>query len=322
MHVLVTGGAGFIGSNLVDHLLANGDSVIVVDSFHPLYPRVVKERNLASATTKAEFTLVEGDIRDDRTWASLDQQRRPDAIVHLAALGGVRASLDNPVLYADVNVAGTIKVLEFARRAGVDRVVFASSSSVYGNDSASPFREDASALTPISPYGVTKRAGELLCHTFAHLYGLKIASLRIFTSYGPRQRPDLAIHKFARAMLDDNWIDVYGDGSMRRDFTYVGDTVTGISQAIEWTATGHGHEIFNLGGGQTISVSEIITLLEEVLSSKARVRHLPEQPGDVKSTWADTTKAQQALGYSAKTEMKAGLRAFVEWLQAERNPAL
>jgi UDP-glucuronate 4-epimerase len=314
MHVLITGGAGFIGSHLTDRLLRDGHRVTAIDCFDSFYSPQVKRRNLAQAFTCPAFQLLELDIRDLDHLLRATSGQQFDVVVHLAARAGVRPSLIDPVLYADVNVGGTTSMLEFARRTGVSRFVFGSSSSVYGNSSQTPFVESDTATQPISPYAATKRAGELLAETYHTLYGMSIASLRFFTVYGPRQRPDLAIHKFARRMLAAEPIEVFGDGSMRRDFTYIDDIVAGICGAIQWTRHNTGHEIFNLGESTTTSVRELISLLEEALGVEATVRHLPEQPGDVKITYASVEKARRVLGYEPTTSMKEGLSHFAAWL--------
>jgi UDP-glucuronate 4-epimerase len=317
MRVLVTGGAGFIGSHLVDRLLANGHVVTVLDSFDEFYSPATKRRNISGALSSERFRLLEGDIRDQ----SLLDAAVPDhvdVIVHLAARAGVRPSLEQPVVYGDVNVNGTVTLLEFARRRGISRFIFASSSSVYGNDALAPFREAETADRPISPYAATKRAGELLAYTYHDLFGLSVACLRFFTVYGPRQRPDLAIHKFARRMLRGDPITVYGDGSMRRDFTYIDDIIQGVQGALAWTAQAPRYDIFNLGESQTTSVAELIGLLEETLAVKARVEFGPEQPGDVRQTCADITKARTVLGYSPVTSMREGLARFSGWLSTQR----
>lgn len=316
MDVLITGGAGFIGSHLVDRLLHDGHRVTAIDSFDSFYAPEVKRRNLAQALSHPAFRLIEGDIRELDRLLRVANGEEFDVIVHLAARAGVRPSLLDPLLYTDVNVNGTAAMLEFARRTGVQRFIFGSSSSVYGNNSQTPFVESDAATKPISPYAATKRAGELLAETYQSLYGMNIASLRFFTVYGPRQRPDLAIHKFARRMLAGEPLEVFGDGSMRRDFTYVDDIVAGVLGAMRWTEHNTTHEIFNLGESTTTSVRELIGLLQDVLGIDAAVRYLPEQPGDVKITYANVGKAKQLLGYEPSTSMRQGLSRFAEWLRS------
>ncbi len=317
MHTLVTGGAGFIGSHVAEHFIAKGHSVTVVDSLDEFYSREIKFRNIALVRENPRCKLIVGDIRDDEVWSSLAAGEPPDVIVHLAARAGIRPSLIQPAVYADVNVSGTIKVFEFARNAGVRRVVLGSSSSVYGDDSSIPYREDAPRLAPISPYGVTKLACEQFASAYANLYDFTIASLRIFTVYGPRQRPDLAIHRFARAMLDGRSIELYGDGSMRRDFTFVDDVVQGIVQTVAWTERASGHEIFNIGASDPVSITELIVMLETALGVEANVRHLPQQAGDVRATHADTAKARRVLGYEPRTKLREGLGLFAAWLRQQ-----
>lgn len=314
MHALVTGGAGFIGSHLVERLLRDGNSVTAVDNFDSFYSPEIKRQNLSSARQHSRFRLLDADIRDLESLLRSTADDTFDVVIHLAARAGVRPSIAEPLLYVDVNVRGTASILEYARARGVRRVVFGSSSSVYGNSSAAPFVESDPAAQPISPYAASKRAGELLAETYHTLFGLSIASLRFFTVYGPRQRPDLAIHRFARRVLRGEPLEVYGDGSMRRDFTYIDDIVAGICGAVEWTESGRAHEIFNLGESTTTSVNELIRLLEEALGIDAEVRYLPEQPGDVKITYANVEKARRVLGYEPSTSTKVGLRHFVNWL--------
>ena len=317
-HILVTGGAGFIGSHLAERLVRDDNRVTVIDSFDPFYSPEIKRRNIRDVLADERFRLIEADIRDDRVLDAACSEK-VDVIVHLAARAGVRPSLEQPQLYADVNVGGTVALLELARRQEIRRFVFGSSSSVYGNDATPPFRESERADQPISPYAASKRAGELYAHTYQHLYGLTVASLRFFTVYGPRQRPDLAIHKFARRMLRGEPIHVFGDGSMQRDFTYVEDIVAGVCSAINWTEAASSHEVFNLGGSQTTSVKRLLELLEEVLDSKADVVYQPEQAGDVDQTFADISKAAAVLGYRPQTTLRDGLQHFAEWLQAEEK---
>jgi UDP-glucuronate 4-epimerase len=310
-NVLVTGGAGFIGSHLVDALLARGCDVTVLDNYDPFYPREIKERNLAPARTHASCRIVEGDLRD---LADLRErlQRPYDVIVHLAAKAGVRPSIQDPFTYQDVNVRGTQHMLELARAWGVPHFVFASSSSVYGVNPRVPWSEDDYVLQPISPYASTKVSGELLGHVYSHLYGLRFIALRFFTVYGPRQRPDLAITKFARLMLEGKTIPMFGDGTTRRDYTYVDDIVAGVMAAMQYE--GSAYEVINLGNNQTITLREMIEGLESAFQVQARIEHLPEQPGDVPQTWASVDKAQRLLGYRPTTAYRQGVQKFSEWL--------
>jgi len=312
MNILVTGGAGFIGSHLVDRLLEEGHRVICLDNFDSFYDPAVKRRNLAQALPNPRFRLIEGDLRDERTLEKIFREEKVDIVAHLAARAGVRPSVENPALYGDVNVRGTIQLLESCRRRGVGRFIFASSSSVYGNNSRVPFSEEDPVDTPISPYAATKRAGELLCHTYHHLYGMDIACLRYFTVYGPRQRPEMAIHHFTRSIHEGKKISIYGDGSSRRDYTYIDDALEGTLGALRRE---HGFQIYNIGESQTITLSSLIQALEKVVGKRAIIEYLPEQPGDVKQTFADIRKAREQLGYHPKTDIHEGLRRFVRWFK-------
>lgn len=310
MHILVTGGAGFIGSHVVDSLLANGDAVTVLDNFDPFYDRGIKERNIAAHRTHPRWRLIEADVRDADALGRLPAGSF-DAIVHLAALGGVRRSIETPLTYQDVNLRGTHNVLEAARRMKVPHVVFASSSSVYGVNPRVPWHEDDSVLKPISPYASTKVSGELLGHVYSHLYGIRFLALRVFTVYGPRQRPDLAIHKFANLIAVGRPVPVYGDGSTRRDYTYVGDLVTGIEAALRYDRSPY--EVINLGNNATVTLLEMIRALEGALGMRATIDWQPEQPGDVPQTWASVAKAHDLLGYEPRTTFTEGVRRFAEW---------
>jgi UDP-glucuronate 4-epimerase len=308
----VTGAAGFIGSTLVDRLLADGCQVVGLDSFDPFYPREDKRRNLARARDCSTFQLVEGDIRDAQAVARVFEGGRFDAVVHLAALAGVRPSLERPAAYADVNVVGTATLLEAAVRHGGPQFVFASSSSVYGERTDGPFRETDAVERPVSPYAATKRAAELLAHSFHHAHGLPVTCLRLFTAYGPRQRPDLAIRKFAALMQAGAPVPVFGDGSSLRDFTYVDDIVEGLVRA---SRTDLGFSLLNLGAGRQVSVLDVVKLLERVLGVTAQVDWLPLQVGDVPRTWADVSAAGEALGYAPTVQLDEGLARFVAWLK-------
>jgi UDP-glucuronate 4-epimerase len=312
MRILVTGGAGFIGSHLVHRLLATGREVVVLDDFNDYYDPALKRAN---AKSFPGVRVVEGDIRDAETVARAFDPV-PDAVVHLAARAGVRPSLEQPDLYASVNIAGTFALLEQARKAGSRKFVFASSSSIYGDAEKVPFREDLADPRPLSPYGVTKQAGEQALLLYHRLHGLRTTALRFFTVYGPRQRPDMAIHKFARLILDGGEVTLFGDGSTRRDYTYVDDAVAGIEGALE---RDDGFEIYNIGESRTIALSELVGLLEKNLGRKARIKHLPEQPGDVKRTFADTSKARANLGYRPATPIEDGIAKFCAWLRQTVN---
>jgi UDP-glucuronate 4-epimerase len=310
--VLVTGAAGFLGSTIVDRLLAEGREVVGFDSFDPYYPEAQKRRNLAQAMDSASFTLEEGDIRDASAVARAFSRGSCEVVVHLAALAGVRPSLERPAEYADVNVRGTGVVFEAAIARGVKRVVFASSSSVYGEREDGPFRETDGVERPISPYAATKRAGELLAHAFHHADGPSVTCARIFTAYGPRQRPDLAIRKFAERMRRAESIPIFGDGKSLRDFTYVDDLVDGLVRAVD---TDLGFAILNLGAGRQVSILQFVEILERELGVKADIEWLPAQVGDVRRTWADITAARDALGYAPAVAIEAGIARFVAWLE-------
>ena len=310
--VLVTGAAGFLGSTLVDRLLAEGRGVVGLDSFDPFYPEAQKRQNLVAAAKCPEFHLVRGDIRDSEAVDQLFRDGRFDAVVHLAALAGVRPSLERPALYADVNVHGTSVLLEAATKYGCPRVLFASSSSVYGERDDGPFRETDTVDRPISPYAATKRAGELVAHAFHTASDLSITCARIFTAYGPRQRPDLAIRKFAERMLEGRPVPVFGDGHSIRDFTYVDDLTDGLVRALDRDL---GFAILNLGNGRSVSVLEMIGLLEKALRVSAQIEWLPAQMGDVRRTWSDTAAAREALGFEPKISIEEGIGRFVDWLR-------
>ena len=310
--ILVTGGAGFIGSHLVDSLLAEGShEVSVLDNFNEFYAPAIKRANIARHAANPDFRLYEADICCAETLRRIFAENRFDAVVHLAAWAGVRPSLLNPKLYTETNVNGTLNLLEAAREAGVRQFVFGSSSSVYGINAKIPFSEDDPVAQPISPYAATKAAGELLCHTFAHLYDLRAVCLRFFTVYGARQRPDLAIHKFSRLISEGKPVPVFGDATTRRDYTFVDDIVQGVRAAIRYDRTNY--EIFNLGESETVELKDLIRLLEENLGKKAIIERLPMQPGDVPLTYADISKARKLLGYNPKTKIEQGIPKFIEW---------
>lgn len=322
MDVVVTGGAGFIGSHVCERLLARGHRVFAVDCFDAFYDPAVKRRNVEGMLGEPGFALLENDIRDGAAIEAALRAAgaRVDAVVHLAARAGVRPSIEEPLLYAQVNVEGTTSMLELARRMGVARFVFASSSSVYGNHAAVPFSEDDPVAHPISPYAATKRAGELVCHTYHHLYGLSVACLRFFTVYGPRQRPDLAIHKFARLMAAGEPIPLFGDGSTRRDYTYVDDVLDGIEGALAFTGDHPGSfEVFNLGENDTVTLERLVRVLAAALGVEPRILRLPPQPGDVEQTCADISRARRMLGYAPRTRIDEGIPRFVEWFRAQRG---
>jgi len=314
--ILVTGGAGFIGSHLVDRLIAERDwRVTVIDDFNDFYSPEIKRANVAKHVSNAAFKLVEQDIRDFAGLKRIFEGTEFDCIVHLAARAGVRPSLSEPQLYAETNISGTLNLLELAREHEIKQFVFGSSSSVYGNNAKVPFSEDDPIRQPISPYAATKAAGELICHAYSHLYGLRCVCLRFFTVYGARQRPDLAIHKFARLIEEGKPIPVFGDGTTRRDYTYIDDIIQGVRAAIDFNASDY--EVFNLGESRTVELSELIALLEKELDQRAIIDRQPMQPGDVPQTFADIDKARRLLGYDPQTEIEDGIHRFVEWFRGE-----
>lgn len=312
-NILVTGGAGFIGSNLIGSLLQLGHSVYCLDNFDDFYSRGQKELNISPFREDKNFRLIEGDITDESLLSTLPDV---EVIVHLAAKAGVRPSIQNPILYQQVNVNGTQTLLEFARSRNISQFVFASSSSVYGVNKNVPWHEEEKLL-PISPYASTKLSGEMLGHVYSYLYGIRFIALRFFTVYGPGQRPDLAIHKFFKAIDNDKPIPVYGDGSTNRDYTFVGDTVKGILGAIEYKQSLF--EIINLGNHKTVALAELIEAVETTIGKKAIIDRQPEQPGDVPHTFADISKARNLLGYDPSTQLHTGLEEFYTWYQKNRS---
>jgi UDP-glucuronate 4-epimerase len=319
MHVLVTGAAGFIGSNLAERLRERGDTVVGLDNFDAFYPRAVKERNLGRLRGDSGFRLVEGDLRNPDHVA--EAVRGVDVVVHLAALAGVRPSLLDPVRFFEVNVTGTLHLFEACRAHGVRRIVFASSSSVYGLDSQVPFRESDPCQTPLSPYAASKRSGELVAFNTHHLHGLSITALRLFTVYGPRQRPDLAIHKFTGLIAGGRPIELFGDGSTSRDYTWVGDIVDGIVAAVDQQGrdAAPAYRVYNLGGSQTTSLRDLVEMIASALGRKPVIEWKAEQPGDMKRTLADVSRAQDELGYAPRMPIAEGIPRFVAWWRNE-NP--
>lgn len=313
-HVLLTGGAGFIGSHVAARLLDRGNRVTVLDDFNDFYDPALKRANAGRFAGRADWRLVEGDIRDAGLVERLFAEGRFDAVIHLAARAGVRPSLREPILYEEVNCIGTLRLLEAARRHGPANFVFASSSSVYGVNEKVPFAEDDPVDRPISPYAATKKAGEVLCYTWHHLHGLHVSALRYFTVYGPRQRPEMAIHKFTTMMARGEAIPMFGDGSTARDYTYIDDIVRGTVAALDRC---EGYEIYNLGEERTTTLRELIELLGRALGVEPRIRPEPNQPGDVPITFADVSKARARLGYQPTTPVEEGVRRFVEWFWRE-----
>jgi UDP-glucuronate 4-epimerase len=313
MNFLVTGGAGFIGSHVCERLLREGHAVWALDDLNPFYDPAIKQANLRDIRSAgAAFEFIQGDITDRATVDAVFRKTRFDQVIHLAARAGVRPSLLEPALYQRVNVEGTVNLLEAARLAGVPKAILASSSSVYGVNSKVPFSERDPIFSAISPYAASKLACEALGHVYHHVYGLEVIMLRFFTVYGARQRPDLAIHKFARLMRDGRAIPVFGDGSAARDYTYIDDIVEGIAACVERR---FGYEIFNLGESQTVRLDELIAVLEDALGCRARIDRQPPQPGDVPVTYADISKARDLLGYRPRFKIAEGIRGFVEWFQ-------
>ena len=313
----MTGGAGFIGSHLVDRLLAEGGwQVTVVDDLNDFYSPEIKRANIASHLSSSEFSFAECDIRCAESLRAVFEDGNFDVVVHLAARAGVRPSLKEPKLYVETNVNGTMNLLELAREFGVPQFVFGSSSSVYGISSKMPFSEDDKISLPISPYAATKAAGELLCHTYSHLYDIRTVCLRFFTVYGARQRPDLAIHKFTKLLTEGRPIQVFGDGTTRRDYTYIDDIIQGARAAIDYD--GSMHEIFNLGESETTELQRLIELIQDSVGVKAIIDRQPMQPGDVPLTFADISKAREILGYDPRTKIEEGIPKFVNWYLQSR----
>lgn len=313
-NLLITGGAGFIGSHLVDRLLASDvERITVIDDFNDFYNPSIKRDNIREHLKDPRYSIHEVDIRDRAALEQICKGRNFDCVVHLAARAGVRPSLSEPQLYTETNINGTVNLLELGRQHNIKQFVFGSSSSVYGINAKVPFSEDDPIRQPISPYAATKGAGELLCHTYSHLYGLRCVCLRFFTVYGPRQRPDLAIHKFAKLISQHKPIPVFGDGTTRRDYTYIDDIIDGVTAAIDYDKSDY--EVINLGESRTVELRELISLLEKELDTHAIIERQPPQPGDVPQTFADVSKARTLLNYQPKTQIEDGLRRFVEWFR-------
>ncbi|MBL6974235.1 MAG: GDP-mannose 4,6-dehydratase [Deltaproteobacteria bacterium] len=313
--VLVTGAAGFIGSHLCERLVAAGDRVTGLDDFNDFYDPAFKHANLAQLSDKADFEVIEADVRDFDTVDRILGAQQPDMVVHLAARAGVRPSLEDPAGYARTNVDGTVNLLEAASRAEVPRVVFASSSSVYGNNRKVPFSEDDPVDHPISPYAATKRSGELLAHTFAHLKGMTVPCLRFFTVFGPRQRPDLAIYRFLSLVHRGETVPLHGDGTSSRDYTFIDDIVDGVTAVMD--AQLEGAPVFNLGGSRPVTLSELLSAIEETAGRKAVIERLPDQPGDVRRTFADLRRSREELGYEPRITLVEGLQRQFEWMREQ-----
>jgi len=314
--ILVTGGAGFIGSHLVDRLLSEGNQVCTFDNFNDFYDPKIKRRNVSRHQEHDQFTLVEGDIRDESAVKDCFERGAFDEVIHLAAMAGVRPSIAQPVLYQEVNLIGTMNLLEACRSFGVDRFIFASSSSVYGNNEKVPFCESDPVDNPISPYASTKKSGELMAYTYHHLYGIRTACLRFFTVYGPRQRPEMAIHLFTDRISRGEEITMHGDGSSRRDYTFIDDIIAGIAGCRRMNFE---YEIFNLGRSDTIDLASLISKIEKAVGRPAIIKTLTDQPGDVRQTFADITKAKDLLGYEPQTSIDKGLEIFVSWYRDQQG---
>ncbi|MEO0459712.1 MAG: NAD-dependent epimerase/dehydratase family protein [Myxococcota bacterium] len=316
--ILLTGGAGFIGSHFAEHVLRDETHALwIVDNFDPFYDRRIKEANLEAIRKNPRARIREVDLTDRSSLHQVMEEAQPEVIVHLAAKAGVRPSIEDPNGYVRANVVAWTELLQLATEFSVKKIVFGSSSSVYGNSNVVPFSESDPVMKPISPYAATKRAGELIAHTFHHIHGLSVVCLRFFTVYGPRQRPDLAIHKFARRILDDQPITLFGDGSTSRDYTYIDDIVAGVFGSIAWLKDQESpaFEIFNLGNSTPCTLRDLVTGIEEALQKKARIEWAGMQPGDVVRTFADIRRAQDLLGYDPKTDLSTGLARFAEWIQ-------
>jgi UDP-glucuronate 4-epimerase len=312
---LITGAAGFIGSSLTDLLLSRGHNVVGFDNFNDFYPPAAKRKNIAGALSNPRFTLIEGDIRDRDAVFAAFAKHEPKGVVHLAAMAGVRPSIENPALYTAVNLDGTTHMLDAAVEHGAERFIFASSSSVYGNNPKTPFAEEDRVDHPISPYAATKKAGELLCHTYWHIHKLPVTCLRFFTVFGPRQRPDLAISKFLKLVNEGSSIPMFGNGSTSRDYTFIEDILAGVAAALEHCGPGSGYRVYNLGGNHPTSLSELIETIQQVVGRRVAINEMPMQPGDVERTWADLTLSRKELGYSPKTSMRDGIAKQWEWLR-------
>jgi len=315
MRILITGIAGFIGSHLGEKLISTGHNIIGIDNFDPFYAKKSKLANLKKLNKSNQFSFFEEDIRDKLSMDSIFKNKKIDVVIHLAAKAGVRPSIDSIEEYYDVNVNGTVSLLESMRIHGVKKMLFASSSSVYGSNSKVPFSETDRVDNPISPYASTKKSGELLCHVFCHLYGFDITCLRFFTVFGPRQRPDLAIHKFTRLIDEGKPIPFYGDGSTSRDYTFIDDTINGINCAMEHL---DGYRIYNLGESKVINLKNLVATIENVLNKKAILNQLPFQQGDIKITYADITKSKEEIGYNPKYDIETGINKFVEWYKINK----
>ena len=316
MNILVTGGAGFIGSHLVEQLIKRGDHVIVIDDFNDYYDPAIKEENISSVVSNSLFKLCRGDIRDGLFIDTVFDENSIDVVCHLAARAGVRPSIQEPILYEEVNCLGTLNILEACRRVGIKNFVFGASSSVYGSNTKVPFSEDDPVEQPISPYAATKRAGELMCYTYSHLYDIPVTALRFFTVYGERQRPEMAISKFTRLIWEGKEIPVFGDGTSKRDYTYISDILKGLIAGIDKISK---YEIINLGESRTVELKYLISIIEENLQKRAIIKQLDDQPGDVPITYADVTKAKRLLDYTPMVPIEEGIERFTKWFLANQG---
>ncbi len=316
MSILVTGGAGFIGSHLVERLLSQDKKVVAIDNFNDFYSPAYKRENISDGVKNLNLTLYETDIRDMAQCQEIFERHQIEKVVHLAAQAGVRPSIEQPLLYEDINCRGTLNMLELSRSYGVKKFIFGSSSSVYGNNKKVPFSEDDPVNEPISPYAATKRAGELYCYNYYHLYKMSISCLRFFTVYGPRQRPDLAIRKFTQLIDNNRPITMYGDGTTQRDYTFFSDIIDGVISILDKP---FGFEIINLGGSHPVQLKRLIELIEQELGKRAHINKLPEQPGDVQRTYADIKKAEHFLHYNPKISIEQGIRLFIAWYKSRKR---
>lgn len=316
MHHVVTGGAGFIGSHLIERLLDEGHQITCLDNFNDYYDPAIKRKNIEKASRNPRYQLIEANILDEKTLDEIFNQNKFDTVVHLAARAGVRPSVENPQLYQEVNIRGTMNLLELAKEKGIEKFVMASSSSVYGNNKKVPFSEEDSVDNPISPYAATKKACELIGYTYSALYNISVTCLRFFTVYGPRQRPDMAIHKFTNLIAQNLEIPVFGDGTAQRDFTYYTDIIDGLVASIERC---NGYNVYNLGESRVVQLMELVALIEKNLGKKAKINWLPAQPGDVKITYADISKAKNELDYNPQVAIEYGVSQFVKWYKENNN---
>ena len=316
MNILVTGGAGFIGSHLVEQLVERGDRVIVIDDFNDYYAPTIKEENISSVVNNSLFKLYRGDIRDGLFIDTVFDENTIDVVCHLAARAGVRPSIQEPILYEEVNCIGTLNILEACKRVGIKNFVFGSSSSVYGSNTKVPFSEEDPVEQPISPYAATKRAGELMCYTYSHLYDIPVTALRFFTVYGEKQRPEMAISKFTRLIWEEEEIPVFGNGTSKRDYTHISDILQGLIASIDKVSK---YEIINLGESRTVELNYLISIIEENLQKKAIIKKFDDQPGDVPITYADVTKAKKLLGYTPMVPIEEGIERFTKWFLEKRG---